>query len=478
MGQASAVRDGAPVAPNAAAGARGMSDGAPAVPHAWLFVAVVLVGVALRVWRALHNGPSFDESFTAMAARQPFGDLIDHLTTQDSHPPLDYLLRAPFARAGASDLLLRSPSIVFSCAALALFAWWMHRRSWFGLLATALLSFSTFQVLHGGEARMYALLQLLGIGAAIIAERWFRAPRAWHSWALASILLVALFDHVSGLLLGLGLVALAGLRRDGEAWRLRMLIGAAGLVWAVFWFPTLLEQLDHSWSDWVPRTTPTGVARVVGEQVMTVRGTTWVLLGAVLAGGVVLIRQDARLGRLWLALGVVPFAGAAVVGIASAFLLPRTLTLASWAPVLALAALLDVARQRWRGVGRGLAIGVPVVVLLATSTFLAGKTWDYDLSVDELQHAARPGDVVAVRPARYGILVDWRIGVRGDRPTRVVALPIPDTDAHRVLGAPMSGRIWLLTPVGSTTRFDGYEHCAPPWDDGVTTVICLVPTVP
>jgi len=470
------VRDSAPVAPDAAVGARAMSSGAPAVPPTWLFVAVVLVGVVLRVWRALHNGPSFDESFTAMAARRPFGDLIEYLTTHDSHPPLDYLLRAPFARAGASDLLLRSPSIVFSCAALALFAWWMHRRSWFGLLATALLSCSTFQVLHGGEARMYAVLQLLGIGAAIIAERWLRAPRSWHSWALASILLVALFDHVSGLLLGFGLVVLAGLRRDVEAWRLRVLVGAAGLVWAVLWFPNLLQQLDHSWSDWVPRTSPTGVARAIGEHVVTVRGANWVLTVAVVAGGVVLARQDARLGRLWLALGVVPFVGAAVVGIGSAFLLPRTLTLASWAPMLAFAALLDVARRCWRGVGRGLAIGAPVAVLLATSTFLASKTWDYDLSVDELQHVARPGDVVAVRPARYGILVDWRIGVRGDRPTRVVALPLPDTDAHRVLGAPLSGRIWLLTPMGSTTHFDGYEQCAPPWEDGVTTVVCLVAT--
>ena len=140
---------------------------------------------------------------------------------------------------------------------------------------------------------------------------------------------------------------------------------------------------------------------------------------------------------------------------------------------MGLAALLDAGRRRWGAVGRVLAVGVPVVVLLATATFLATKVWDYDLSVARLEHVARPGDVLAVRPARYGILVDWRIGVRGDRATRSVDVGLPDTDARRVLGAPTSGRVWLLTPLGSATHFAGHDSCARPWDDGVTTIVCL-----
>ena len=44
--------------------------------HEWghataVLVGIIVVGVALHAWRLGHNGPSFDESFTAMAARPP-----------------------------------------------------------------------------------------------------------------------------------------------------------------------------------------------------------------------------------------------------------------------------------------------------------------------------------------------------------------------------------------------------------------------
>src|SRR5947209_5640849 len=89
-----------------------------AIPHdaprrdwtAIALVVIVVLGVVLRAWRLGFSGLSYDETFTAMAARLPIDQLFDFLRTRDTHPPLDYLLRAPFARAGASDLVLRLPS--------------------------------------------------------------------------------------------------------------------------------------------------------------------------------------------------------------------------------------------------------------------------------------------------------------------------------------------------------------------------------
>ena len=243
----------------------------PAVPG-WVLPLIVVLGVALRVWRILSNGLTFDESFTALAARLPVGDLLSYLRHNDSHPPLDYLIRAPFARAGASDFLLRSPSLLFSCAALALFAWWMRERGWLGVIATALMAASTFQVLYGGDARMYALLQLLGVAAAIITERWLRAPARWHAWAIGAVLLVALFDHVSGALLGAGLLAVAGVRRDRDAWRWRLVVTGAGLVWLAAWGPVMVDQLGGQWASWIPRTTPLGFAQTVSRQIALARG--------------------------------------------------------------------------------------------------------------------------------------------------------------------------------------------------------------
>ena len=157
--------------------------GKPEVP-AWVLPAVVAVGVALRLWRSTTNGLTFDESYTAMVGRRPLGDLLDYLRHTDLHPPLDYILRMPLARTGASDFVLRFPSVVFSSATLALFAWWMRKRGWVGVGATALMAVSTFQLIYGGEARMYALLQLIGVAAAVVGDHWLRAPRPWHAWAI------------------------------------------------------------------------------------------------------------------------------------------------------------------------------------------------------------------------------------------------------------------------------------------------------
>jgi hypothetical protein len=435
---------------------------------------VVAAGVALRVWRATTNGLTFDESYTAIVSRHSLGDLLAMLRHTDLHPPLDYILRMPLGHLGAGDFLLRLPSVVFSSLALALFAWWMRRRGWVGVIATALMAVSIFQLVYGGEARMYALLQLTGVAAAVVAERWLRVPQRWHAWAIGGLVLVSVFDHVQGFLLAAGLLALAGVRRDGQAWRWRIAIGAAAAVWLPLWGPSFLEQRHLRWSSWMPRTSLSGIADTVSRQLTFVEGVAPFVFAAVVIGGVVLVRRDRVLGRLWLACGVVPFAIAAVIGLFEGFLFDRTLSIAAWAPPLAVAWLLGELLRRAQTLGVAVVVCALLLALADSSTFLAVKRWDYDLSVEQLERVAAPGDVIAVRPELYGALVDWRIGVRGPEPIRHLhAARIPASFALRVGSGPGSGRVWLLTPAGGRTTFPGYQRCAPRWTDGVTEIVCL-----
>ena len=350
----------------------------------------------------------------------------------------------------------------------------MRERGWLGVIATTLMAASTFQVLYGGDARMYALLQLLGVTATIITERWLRAPARWHAWAIGAVLLVALFDHVSGALLGAGLLAVAGLRRDRDAWRWRIVVTVAGLVWLAVWGPVMVDQLGGQWASWIPRTTPLGFAQTVSRQITLAEAVAPFVLAAVIGGGVLLCRRDPLLGRLWLTLGALPFVLAAAIGVFASFLFDRTLTLASWAPLLALAFLLDAGRRRWRTAGTALAVTAVLIVTMASCTFLLDKRWDYDLSVERLEQVARPGDVIAVRPSRYGILVDWRIGVRGNQPTRHVHVAdLGDADALLVGNAPWTGRVWLLTPVGDASPYDSFRRCGVDWHVEGKKIICL-----
>jgi hypothetical protein len=439
-----------------------------------VLVAVVVLGVVLRVWRAAFNGLSYDESFTALAGRLPVGELLAHLRAADTHPPLDYVLRAPIARAAGGAFALRVPSLVWSVAALVVFALWSRRLGRAGLLATTLVAISEFQVLHGGEARMYALLQLLGVLALVLADRWLQAPRPWHAFALGALLVVAYLDHVSAFLLAGGVLVLPGLRRDADAWRWRGAVVGATALWALLWGPSFLEQSGHDWAGWIPRTSADGIARAIGGQVTGVAGLRTLLAVAVLAGGVVLWRRDQRRGRLWVCLGGLPFVAAAVIGCFSSFLLDRTLSLAAWAPALALGVLGDALVIRWRRAGTAIVAAALVAVFVGTAGFLAVKRFDVDLSIDRLTAVVRRGDVVATRPARYGALANYRIGVLGGGPVSSVLTPgLVDTDAFRIGPAPATGRIWLLSLADDHRRNRGFTPCAPTWTDGVTKVECL-----
>ena len=447
----------------------------------WL-VAIVVVGIALRTWRLGFNGLSYDESFTAMAARMPLDRLFDHLRAQDSHPPLDYLLRAPFARAGMADAVLRIPSFVFSCGALVLFAWWMRARGLAGVVATAILAGGVFQIHHGGEARMYALLELLGVASAVLAERWLGddSPR-WCAWAVGGLVALALFDHVSGFLLAAGVFAVAGLRVDRRAWEWRIAVGAAVGLWALVWGHSFADQAGNNWVGWIPRTSPASFARAVSGQVTDVDPLAWFVLVGVLAGAWFLWRTDRRLAHVWCAVGAVPFVLAAAIGVVSPFLIARAVTVASWAPPLALGYVAAVVVARWSLPGRAVVIALVAVVAVGTVTFLAGKRYDSDLAVAHLEAVAQPGDVILTRPARYATLPAYRIGVERWRDTRWVATPgIDNAAAFRAGDADRSGRVWVFTPDSFELAFPGYRACpatadgrTAPWSDGVTHVVCL-----
>jgi hypothetical protein len=442
-------------------------------PRVVLLVVLVVFGVLCRLAWSWRNGASFDESFTAMMGRQPIGTMLTSLRTNDSHPPLDYLLRAPLAGAGVSTLVLRIPSLLFSCAALVLFAWWMRGRGIAGSVAVAVMAVSPFQIMYGSEARMYALLELLGVGAAVVAEAWWRKPRQWHSVALGGIVLLALFDHVSGFLLAGGLVALGGVRRDREAWRLRAALAAAVAIWAVTWGPSFVTQSSTPHASWIQHTTVDSFVSTMASFVTNQPGVGPIIAVVMVVGIARLWTADRVLGRVVVCCALLPIFAAALIGLVTPFFIDRTVTITAWAPCLAIGFTVEAAWCRTFVVRAIAAVLVAVLIVPATVEFLQ-RHWEYDAAASHLTSVSRAGDVVATVPGWYGPLVDWRVGVQGFgamHPTTVSAIPA----AHAVLlgHAGATGRAWVLSFAGDRRRFAELPHCAPDWTDGVTTVSCL-----
>ena len=103
-------------------------------------------------WAATRLG--IEEAFTAITTRRPAG-ITAPFPPSRRFAPASRLPRAPPLRSCRREGVLDPvPGTTCSTLTLALFAWWMRRYGWAGLVATALLAVSVFQLAHGHNARM------------------------------------------------------------------------------------------------------------------------------------------------------------------------------------------------------------------------------------------------------------------------------------------------------------------------------------
>ncbi len=409
-------------------------------------VALVAVGVGLvaRWWSLGGSGVSFDEAFTAAYSSLPIGDIPGALRANDSHPPLDYLLRHLVAGAH-SEFWLRAPSAVFSGAALVVVALWMRRRGWFGVGVVALFAVSPFQLLYGRQARMYALLTLIGVLLAVLTERWLAGDRrARIAVAVGALLLVACLDHAGGLLLAAGVFTVPGLSRERSAWWWRAAPVAAVAVWVGLWSSSFLDQASRNTGLWIPRSTPDSLDGAVNGMVSLLEGTRWTVTLLTVGGGVALYVAHRRLGRVWLSLFAVPFAVMALAGLHYHVVLPRTLAASAWAIPVAWAALVEWTVRRWVPIGVVLAGILAVIVLRSVPTAIRFDE-GYERPVATAVAQVQPGDGLLVHP--YWL---WPLAWWNDTPGRGDAPPpaMEGVDGRYWLwpGAQPTGRTWVVEP--------------------------------
>jgi len=137
----------------------------------WPFLLVANVLYLLR----LGNAPLwYDEANSAWFAELPLARMIAG-TAADTHPPLYYLLLVPLVRFfGESTIALRLPSVLFALLTIYIvrqIARELHLSLAAQTIALVLMVLSPFQLHFAQEARMYALLQVLVLGATLAALR-------------------------------------------------------------------------------------------------------------------------------------------------------------------------------------------------------------------------------------------------------------------------------------------------------------------
>ncbi|MBA3301934.1 MAG: glycosyltransferase family 39 protein [Thermoleophilaceae bacterium] len=297
---------------------------ASAVWSAAGMLGLIAVSLLLRT-SALRGGFWIDEGLSAGIASHDLLD-IPGVLRQDGSPPLYYmLLKGWTAVFDATEIKSHYLSLGFGIATIPA-AWWSarsvfgERAGWF---AAAFAAANPFLTQFSQEARMYALIILLGtlatgffLNAYALRRRAFIAPFAvtlaallyTHNWSLffgaASVLAVV------ALYLGTPAEERRSFRKDA-------LLGFGGVALLFLpWLPTLIFQAAHTgapWSDLPPWDGPVQALR-------TLLGGTTDAFVALLAGGAGLAalftarrspERRATIALITLALGTLVIAWAA-----------------------------------------------------------------------------------------------------------------------------------------------------------------------
>lgn len=164
-----------------------------------LLIAIIAIGVAMRLWGAFHE-PSLwlDEVFSAKLAESPLRDLLLTVPRFDTHPPLYYIQLHLWALFGSGDGWLILNSVLLDV--LVIISLFVTLRRLFdpaiALWAAALWAVLPLAVFFAGNVRMYPMLFLLTVWLWHLLERRVRGEEGLR---------------VATILLGLGVVLTHGL---------------------------------------------------------------------------------------------------------------------------------------------------------------------------------------------------------------------------------------------------------------------------
>jgi hypothetical protein len=268
-----------------------------------------------------------------------------------------------------------------------------------------------------------------------------------------------------------GVLAVAGLRSDRQAWAWRATVAAAVGVWALLWGPTLVAQQSVRSHSWVPLTSPHIALVTLNELIDSTPFVAALVLGLVVAGAACIPAGPPR--RVAAALGWGVIATYVVVGLHVHVLLPRALAFAAWAPLLALAALCDRALERFPLVGAATIALVAVVVIPSGVNAAYPAQAPHAAAFAAVRTAARPGDEVVMTPAFLWTMPTWYFGVRWDGHASHVDRPDLAASGVVIGGAKPTGRVWLLVSVVYPPTTAGLAPCAPPRRLDGLNVYCL-----
>ncbi|CAI0896584.1 Predicted membrane protein [Serratia entomophila] len=216
---------------------------------------ILLLSAAIRFTSLTDRYLWCDEASSVLTSRYDVAALLYHASF-DVHPPLYYLLlHGWMVLFGDSILAVRSLSLVFGVATVALAIrltrWLANERA--ALLAGALMAIMPMAVRYSQEARMYALMGMLTLAATMALVLWLKTPANRRYLAIYALLMaLSFYTHYFTIFASIthwGVLLALACRRDEPCrylkqpawWLANLAIGVAYIPWLL----VLLDLLAH-----------------------------------------------------------------------------------------------------------------------------------------------------------------------------------------------------------------------------------------
>jgi uncharacterized membrane protein len=262
--------------------------------------AIVVAAVYLRT-QAIDAKFWIDEGLSVGIGHHSFFS-IPSVLRKDGSPPLYYMTLHVWMSVVGGDGEARVHALSVACATLTVPIGWLLGRRVFGPRAgwasAALLATCPFLTYYAQEARMYAMVALMGLLASGTFALAFALRERWAVPAFGVSTVLMAYTHNWGLFLAVGLgVAFLVLWRTAPDAERRPLLrdGVVGfgiaLVLYAPWIPTLLFQARHTAAPWSER--PPVAQIFSGLQNLVGGGDTALLVTLLALAGVLRLRGDA-----------------------------------------------------------------------------------------------------------------------------------------------------------------------------------------
>ncbi len=443
-------------------------------PRSAPVVAILLLALALRVYRLADQSLWFDEAFTWWAsAVVPWPDFISFLLPFAAYTPPFYLLTRLIALVGTSEYLFRFLAVFFSVLSVPLLERVGRRIGGprVGRIAALLFAINPFAIWYAQDARMYSMA---GFFALVAMDGFMRAVdgKGWRRLivgAMAGYATLYLTMFVGYIQL---MWWLPRLRRQAALFRQWFGANAIAALPLVPWLLMYLAQPLRGFAavGWIPRPALWAIPLTLWNFV-TGDTDTWnwatvsmVVVVAVVAG--IGLRQRLRWRGLLLAWLIVPLLFSFLLSFVVPAYVDRYFAFCQFALLIFLALGLTAVRSIPLKILAGVVIGTLMLVnvyRLHTDPLFAKENWRDAAAI--VNDRIQAGDRLGLQDTES--LVAWRYYYRGP----IVPVIVDPDQYPGALEALQQGadRIWLIFRgsevsnhrLGKPQTFDAYAEASP-----------------